>query len=188
MSLRCRRILLEAAVGLVLWTAAGTPALAQSRNDSIAAATPLTNGTFNASISPFGDPITVTDPDEDFYAVTVAASATLTVDVVGPGLNPPSPMDPVIEIVNNAGTRLTTCKDPGDDSPPGGSGITPDPTPNVFDDSCVNDDISLGVNRNSHLDFRNTSGGTVTVFIRVLDWSGNARPDFRYQITISGAQ
>jgi hypothetical protein len=118
----------------------------------------------------------------------VAASATLTVNVVGPGLNPPSPIDPVIEIVNNGGVRHTTCKDPGDDSPPPGLGITPDATPNEFDDPCINDDINLGVDRNSQLQFQNTTGGTITVFIRVLDWRGDARPDLLYQITINGAQ
>ncbi|HXE91317.1 MAG TPA: hypothetical protein VNK82_10180 [Terriglobales bacterium] len=188
MNSRRQRILILAAVALALCTGASTPARAQSRNDSIGTATPLSNGTFSASISPFGDPIDVTDPDEDFYSVSVAASATLTVDVVGPGLTPPSPIDPVIEIVNSGGTRLTTCKDPGDDSPPPGLGITPDGTPSDFDDPCINDDISLGENRNSHLDFQNTTGGTITVFIHVLDWRGDARPDLIYQITISGAQ
>jgi hypothetical protein len=32
-----------------------------------------------------------------------------------------------------------------------------------------------------------TPGTPVTFYVRVLDWSGDARPDFRYEISISGA-
>ncbi|HXE91320.1 MAG TPA: Ig domain-containing protein [Terriglobales bacterium] len=153
-------------------------AVSLGRNNSPATATALSNGTFDASISPFGDPATVTDPDEDFYAVSVAAGGTLSVSVLGPGLPTPSPIDPVIEILDSNGFRLATCKDPGDDA---------DPTPDAFDDPCINDDISLGSVLDSQLEFQNGSGSTVTVFIHVLDWRGDARPDLRYQITITGA-
>jgi hypothetical protein len=156
------------------------------RNDSIATATPRSNGTFAASISPSGDPNSTLNPDEDFYEISANAGATVTINVVGPGLNPPSPLDPVIEIVDANGTRLTTCRDPGDNAPP--SPINVDPTPNAFDDACINDDIDLGVNRDSMLEFQNTTGGVLTFFVRVLDFRGDARPDLLYTITISGAQ
>ncbi len=155
------------------------------RNDSIATATALSNGTSAASISPSGDPNTIRDPDEDFYAITAAAGATVTITVLGPGLNPPSPLDPVIEIQDVNGTRLSTCRDPADNAPP--SPINVDPTPNAFDDACINDDISLGVNRDSMLEFQNTTGGVLTFYVRVVDFRGDARPDLLYTITISGA-
>jgi hypothetical protein len=64
----------------------------------------------------------------------------------------------------------------------------PDPTPLAFDDPCINDDIEVGVNRDSKLEFQVPgASGTVTFYLHVLDWRGDARPDFLYQITISGA-
>lgn len=156
------------------------------RNDTIATATALSNGTFAASISPSGDPNTSFAPDVDVYEVTAAVGATVTITVLGPGLNPSSPLDPVIELVNASNTRLNTCKDPGNNSPP--APINVDPTPNAFDDACINDDISLALTRDSMLEFQNTTGGVLTFFVRVLDFRGDARPDFLYSITISGAQ
>ncbi|MGH9601176.1 MAG: hypothetical protein ACRD24_02200, partial [Terriglobales bacterium] len=155
------------------------------RNDSPAMATPLSNGTFAASISPFGEPEGVTDPDEDFYEVTATAGNVVTITVLGPGLAQPSEMDPVIEIVNLTGTRFNTCRDPGNNAPPAPVNI--DPTPSAFDDACINDDIVLGVTRDSMLEFQNTTGGVLTFFVRVLDFRGDARPDLLYQITITGA-
>ncbi len=67
------------------------------RNDSIADATPLGNGTFAASISPSGHPNTVFDADEDYYAITTTAASTVTVDI-NADVNG-SPLDSVIEIV-----------------------------------------------------------------------------------------
>ena len=160
------------------------------RNDTVATATPRSNGTFSATISPSGDPNSTFAPDVDVYEVVAAAGATVTVTVTGPGLNPPSPLDPVIELVTDDGTpdgqRLNTCRDPGNNSPP--APVIADATPNAFDDACINDDISLGVNRDSMLEFQNTTGGTLTFFVRVFDFRGDARPDLLYTITISGAQ
>lgn len=155
------------------------------RNDSIATATALSNGTYAASISPFGDPEGVTDPDEDFYEIAAAAGSVVTITVVGPGLSQPSELDPVVEIVNASGTRFSTCRDPGDNSvsPP----ITQDATPAAFNDQCVNDDIDLGITRDSMLEFQVPGAGAVTFFVRVIDFRGDARPDLRYEITISGA-
>ncbi|MGH9509575.1 MAG: putative Ig domain-containing protein, partial [Terriglobales bacterium] len=159
------------------------------RNDTVATATPRSNGTFAASISPSGDPNTTFAPDVDVYEVVAAAGATVTITVTGPGLNPSSPLDPVIEIVMDDGSadgaRLNTCRDPGDNSPP--LPINADPTPNNFDDACINDDIDLGVVRDSMLEFQNTAGGTLTFYVRVFDFRGDARPDLLYTISISGA-
>ena len=49
-------------------------AAAAGRNDSIADATPIGNGTHSASISPAGDPSGTFDPDEDYYSVTTTAA------------------------------------------------------------------------------------------------------------------
>mgnify|MGYP001348782306 CR=1 FL=1 len=158
------------------------------RNDSIATATTLGNGAFAASISPSGNPNTTLAPDIDVYRVTANAGAIVTINVVGPGLSPPTSLDPVLEIVNASNVRFANnCRDPGDDSVSPGIPITQDITPAAFDDQCINDDLSLGVARDSKLEFQVPGAGAVTFFVRVLDFRGDARPDLRYTITISGA-
>ncbi len=144
-------------------------------------APPLTNGTVEASISP-ADLSSATNPDTDFYELTAPAGATVTVLVerlAG------SALDPVIRIVNASGTPFSTCDNAEDDSPP--APINADATPGSFDDQCINNDIDSGVNPDSMLTFQVPGSGTVTFFLHVFDFFGDARPDFRYQITITGA-
>lgn len=155
------------------------------RNDSIADATFLTNGTFSASISPYADPVDANpaNPDNDFYRLTAAAGATVTVELIATRDPVDSRLDSVIEILKADGTRFATCRDPGNVDVAGNL----DPTPNAFDDDCVNDDIELGVITDSRLEFLVPGAGTVTFYVRVLDWRGDARPDLLYDIVISGA-
>lgn len=163
-------------------------AVSLGRNDSIGTATTLSNGTFAASISPSGDPNTAFAPDVDVYRVTANAGAIVTINVVAPGLSPPSVLDPVVEIVNAGNVRFpNNCRDPGDNTIVPPSPVIQDATPAAFDDQCVNDDIDLGVTRDSMLEFQVPGAGAVTFFVRVLSFDGNARPDYLYEITISGA-
>jgi hypothetical protein len=157
------------------------------RNDSIASATPLSNGTHRASISPYADPPGLANPDRDFYRLTAAAGSTVTVETFARRLMSTNLLDTVIEIVDGNGQRFQTCRDPGDDNP-GGFPIAPDPTPEAFDDSCMNDDIILGVINDSRLEFLvpGEEGSTVTFYVHVFDWSGHARPDMIYDLVISG--
>jgi hypothetical protein len=134
------------------------------RNDSIADATPLGNGTISASISPSGDPASVLAPDEDYYAITTTASSDITIDV-NAQVNG-SPLDSVVEVVNAAGAQLSTCVAPG------------------FTSACVNDDEDLGVDLDSRLEVR--VNGADTVYLHVVDWGMDARPDKLYDLVISG--
>jgi large repetitive protein len=161
-------------------------ASARGRNDSIATASPLSNGGVFASLSPYVNAQGIEAPDTDYYVVTANGGATVTVSVIAD--TPPagtffSLMDPILEIVNAAGQRLTTCRNQGSDD-----GLTgaPDPTPNAFDDACLNDDIILGQNLNSFLELRVPAGAPQTFYIHVADFTGNARPDMRYNIQLSG--
>jgi len=165
------------------------------RNDSIDTATPLTtyDGSvgYAASISPFTDPPNLLTPDTDYYRVTANAGATVTIEIFARRITFTSKLDSVLEIVDVNGARFTTCRNEGDfdglglDLNPDGT-LRPDPTPLAFDDPCINDDIELGVNRDSKLEFLVPgSSGTVTFYVHVLDWRGDARPDFLYQFTIS---
>jgi hypothetical protein len=137
------------------------------RNDTIADATPLGNGTITASISPSGDPNTVLDADEDYYAITTTAASTVTVDV-NAALNG-SPLDSVIEIVNAAGVRLTTCVEP------------------AFTSECLHDDDDTeGGLLDSFLQVRVPAD--TTFFVHIVDWGSNARPDKLYDLVISGIE
>jgi len=139
-------------------------AAAAQRNDSIADATPIGNGTHAASISPAGDPSGTFDPDQDYYAVTTTADSTVTVDI-NAQVNG-SPVDTVIEIVNAAGTQLNRCVAPAFASP------------------CESDDEQLGVDLDSFLQVQ--VNGATTFYIHVVDWGSNARPDMLYDLVISG--
>jgi hypothetical protein len=140
-------------------------AAADGRNDAIADATPVGNGTFSASISPSGHPNTVFDPDEDYYAVTTTAASTVTVDIDA-SVNG-SPLDSVIEIVDANGDPLATCVSP------------------AFTTVCQHDDEDTA---NGELDsfLEVQVGADETFYIHVVDWGSNARPDKLYDLIISG--
>jgi hypothetical protein len=139
-------------------------AAAPRRNDSIADATPLGNGTHAASISPAGDPSGTFDPDEDYYSVTTTADSIVTVDIDAQVNG--SPVDTVIEIVNASGTQLNRCVAPAYASP------------------CESDDEQPGVSLDSLLQVQ--VNGATTFYIHVVDWGSNARPDMLYDLTLSG--
>jgi uncharacterized protein (TIGR03437 family) len=153
---------------------------ATNRNESSAAATPIGNGTHRLSLSPFNS------GDVDFYSFNATAGNTVTVEIVAERAPVNSPMDSVLEILNNSGVRPSTCRDPIDS---GGSDFnfngTADTTPNSFNDPCANDDIDLGIILDSKLEFNAPSTGTY--FIHVSEYRGDARPDFQYDLVLSGA-
>jgi hypothetical protein len=130
------------------------------RNDSIATATPISNGEIVASISPSGHPNTVFAPDQDYYVIQTTAPSTITVELLAVS----GGIDTVIELVDAGGTRLQTCG----------------PT---FDAECMNDDRQPG-NLDPLLQVH--TGGPATFYIRVVEWRGDGRPDLRYRLILSG--
>ncbi len=159
------------------------PPTSTGRNDALANATPIGANTYYASLSPFSDPVSTTNPDTDYYRILGAAGQRLTVSVTSQAEG----LDPVIELLDANGQRFTTCRNQG--TTDGLAPSTIDPTPDAFDDLCVNDDIDPGYNLNSYLELNvpGTPGSMVPVYLHVLDERGEARPDFQYQITIYGA-
>jgi len=147
------------------------------RNDAIATATPISNGTIHASISPYADPVSgPASPDNDYYELSANVGAVVHIQTYAfGGISPASPIDTVIEIVDANGTRFTTCDIPGDSE-------------YVYDAPCLNDDEAPST-LDSLLNFQvpGTGSEPVTFYIHVLDWSGSARPDFVYDLTVSGA-
>ncbi len=163
---------LSRALSLTIVPASGGGA--PGRNDSPGAATLLSNGTFRASISPLDNPGGVLVSDTDFYSLTASGGSIVTVEITALRLPSPSPLDSVIRIVDSGGNVPGTC-------------ITPDSTSGQFVDVCLNDDIILGGITDSRLAFRVPAGGPLTFFVQVIDFSGNARPDLFYSITVTGA-
>jgi hypothetical protein len=149
------------------------------RNDSIATATPISNVQLEASLSPF-DAAGTAAPDTDYYVATANGGAIVQISVFAPTS---SPMDPILEIVDSNGHRLTTCRNIGSDD-----GVTgaADPTPDAFDDVCLNDDVILGVVLGSELTLQIPPGGPQTFYIHVSNFRGDARPDMVYSLFVSG--
>jgi len=159
------------------------------RNDVLTDATvlPLITApvSFIASFSPFTDAPEVTTPDVDYYQMSAAGGAVLVIETASPN-GTQSPADPVIEILDSTGHRFTTCRDLADDNPPPGVPITADPTPDAFDDPCINDDKELGAGPDAYLEFQvpGPPDSTRIFYVMVFDWTGNGRPDLLYQLTI----
>jgi hypothetical protein len=139
------------------------------RNDSLASATALACcGNIHASFSPYSTAAGVAKPDQDFYRITATPSQRVSVDAVAIGTSVDT--DPLIEILDANGARMTTCK-----------------TPQIstsFTQSCMNDDVDPGIIRGAHLDVQ--LPGTSGVFVvHVLDWGGRARPEMTYQLKMA---
>ncbi len=148
------------------------------RNDTIATATPIDNGTINASISPYIDPpigVPVAG-DNDYYSLLALGGTTVHVETFAKRWNQSNPLDTVLEILDANGARLNTCKQPGD-------------TGTTYASSCINDDISASPHvQDSALDLKvpGASNAGTRFYVHVLDWRGDARPDMSYALTVSG--
>jgi len=148
------------------------------RNDTIVQATPISNGSIVASISPYSDPST-SGPDVDVYQVTAVAGASVNVYVAAniDVIQPPNPNSllPVLEVVDGNGTRYQTCS--AQQNLSGGP----------FNLPCVN-----GLDGNFYSQVYYVfqlpgSGSTpLTFYLRVSDGRGDARPDFIYTLGVSG--
>lgn len=151
---------------------------ALGRNDTIANATPLSSGFFRASISPLADPPNVSsaNPDVDVFKLTADPGATVQVEGLTGGITPPSALDPVLEIVDENGVRLNLCS----------NSIFNQNGP--FNQPCMNDDFVPG-SPEAKLLLRvpSNAAAPLAFYVRVLDFRGDARPDFLYDLRVLGA-
>jgi hypothetical protein len=140
--------------GLSLVVKASGSSLGRNDTCSITTATPVTNGTIRASISPYGD--------VDVYSFQGTAGRAVTVEIVAQRLN----LD---------GDATTTD-------------VFFDSFLEILDASCnrrtYNDDLSSSTT-DSMVSY--TLPSTGTYFIRVSDLGGSGRPDFLYNLILSGA-
>ena len=136
------------------------------RNDTVANATVISNGVIRASISPYGDSSMA--PDTDYYRLTAAPGAVVKVELLLVG-----PLDPLVEIVDANGARLPLC-----------SAASAGP----FSAGCISDYEDSDVLPSARLFFQAPAGSTpATLFVHVLDWRGDARPDMLYDLKVSRA-
>lgn len=164
-----------------------------ARNDAIPKATRLGSGIYtDLSLSPFADPPGLFSPDTDYYQVSAPAGQVVAVWVLAqsPFGIAGSAADPVVEIVDAAGVRYQSCRL--------GVLLAYDNSPMPFTSECLNDDTLyvdcfvegcfLFDTTDSGLEFRvpGAPGEMVTFYVRVLDWSGDARPELRYHLQLLG--
>ena len=149
------------------------------RNDSIATATPVSNISLLASVSPFSDPQSAA-PDADYYSVSAAPGSIVQVYVSANNdfLQPPetNSMLPVIEIVDANGTRYQTC---------GYYGVLPGQVNNL---PCINRLPGNQYLSSNYYAFQVPGSGNTAIkfYVRISDERGDARPDFIYTFGIYG--
>lgn len=140
---------------------------AVDRNDSPATATPISNGRVRASISPWYDFQSRLWADQDFYKIVASPGAHVVIEVFAQRLSPASPLDSVLRLLSADGFSSPNCVG-----------------------SCINDDIQPGL-LDSRIVIDMPAGPGIeaeTLYIQVLDWRGQARPEFIYELQVSGAQ
>jgi len=148
------------------------------RNDAIAHATPLGDGSWQASISPYADPpdSPTPVPDMDYYRIIGPAGSIVSIAISAQASFFNNALDSVLEILDANGVRFNSCEQPGD-------------TSNTFTSDCLNDDIVPGVNHDSQLQIKvpGAANAETTMYAHVFDWRGDARPDMQYYINVSGS-
>ena len=150
---------------------------AKGRNDSPQTATPADNHFgLQASISPYIDPPNKAPlpGDTDYYKLVSLPGGTVHLEAVVAQYSGGNPLDPVLEIVDANGFRLSNCRQPGD-------------TGTNFTSECINDDKSSATH-DSALDFLVPGAPSIPTafYAHVLDWRGDARPDMDYVLQVAG--
>jgi hypothetical protein len=145
-------------------------------------ARPIGNGTFH--LQPGGP---ASKSVNHYFRLLAAPGTTVVVEVQSRHLKPASRLDPVLAIQDQQGQLLQSCRNPGDDHL--ASPAVSDPTPLAFDDLCINDDVVIGTNLDSRLEFMvpSSASNPFEFYVHVLDWNELVPGRKAYQLTISGA-
>lgn len=140
----------------------------------------ISEGTFDA---PQPEPQGVVN---DYYRVLAAPGSKVTIEIRAKRLQPASHLDPVLAIQDEHGEPLRSCRNPGDDHLPWPA--ISDPTPDAFDDLCLNDDIAPK-STDSRLEFLAPAASTspVELYVHVLDWNQLEAGRKSYQVSVTGA-
>jgi hypothetical protein len=138
----------------------------------------IDNGQFDASLSPYIDPPgnAPSAADNDYYRLVSLSGATVHVETFATRGCCGLPTDTVLEVVDGNNSRLASCNQP--------EGTTVN-----FSSPCINDDLSSdGSVLDSALDVKvpGPANTPTTLYVHVLDWRGDARPDMRYSLWVNG--
>jgi len=157
-------------------------AVPSGEKPDLAQAKTIGNGTFN--LQPGGP---ASKSVNHYFRLLAAPGSTVTVEVRSRHLKPASRLDPVLAIQDGHGQLLQSCRNPGDDHL--AFPAVSDPTPLAFDDLCINDDVAIGTNLDSRLEFMASASGSdpVEFYVHVLDWNELVPGRKAYQLMISGA-
>jgi large repetitive protein len=144
---------------------------AKGRNDTPQTATPLSDSFAYGSLSPYIDPPDKAPlaADNDYFKIVSMAGTPIKI-IAGVQSGP---IDPVVEIVDGNGVRLSTCN-------------TPVSSSTSYSLPCINDDGNG--THDASLDYKvpGPGGAIVNSYIHVLDWTGDSRPDMLYRLDVLG--
>ena len=127
-----------------------------------------------------------TGPDasrvNDSYRISADSGSKLNIEVLPETAKGVIALDPVITIGDSNGLPYQTCRNRGDDNLPA-PGIS-DPTPDAFDDICVNNGIQPKTTQMSDLEILvpGKPGSTTELIVRVGDWNGRKLKSINYRI------
>ena len=161
------------------------------RNDTLATATAIVEGTYFASLSPYADASGTPAPDQDYYTATLSGGHPYTISA-NSGL-PPGALgavygsgyaatDPVIEILNSSGARLALCDDAVADYATPGAPYAKGA--HNFTDPCISH-APTSISNSVLLTLQVPSGPDMKIYIHVFDFEGRARPDFTYTLGLA---
>lgn len=148
-------------------------------SQQVAEASPLHDGIFD--IDTARRPTASEQTLSDYYRLNVTPGSKVTIKVTRESRSA-TKLDPVLAIQDAQGVLLNTCRNRGDDhlASPG----SPDATPDRFDDLCLDDDPTTGV-QDPELEFAVPRAGNTPfdVYVHVMNW----KPQLggKYRLTLS---
>lgn len=154
------------------WVTVATPL---GRNDTVATATTIGNGTTNASISPYEDPPASAPlaADRDYYKIVAQGGQLVQLKTAtARSFNGATPLDTVLEVLDANSNLLNTCGPP---------------LSNTVTSVCVDDDDGYSTDSAIQVQVPGAANTTSAIYVGVLDWRGDARPDMPYTLSVSGA-
>ena len=149
-------------------------------NDDFSGKSVLQQGESNSSGKQDASLFVASDMNKS-YRISVNAGSKLNIEVQPKTSYGTVAVDPVIAIADSSGRPYQSCRDLSDDHIPA-PGI-PDPTPNNFDDICVNS-VVLSRDGGAKLEILvpGKAGSIIELIVRVGDWEGRKLKGSSYRI------
>jgi arylsulfatase A-like enzyme len=119
------------------------------------------------------------------YELSIGPGSVLKLQLVSEKGRNGAQADPIMTVFGQDGHPLNTCRNPEDDNPT--SNVARDPTPDAYDDLCVNDDVVPGVNTNAELLLKLPGQSSVRqkIYVQVADWDGRPLSEVPLQLIMT---